>query len=259
MKRSITAFAALFLLLFASPEAEAVPFSNSYISFDAPADWKCKPFDVTWVCHSRLARKQKEALIVMMAKEAGVLDSLSHYETVLRKPVTIQGSRRGTWLKSKIFHVKTRLIRGHPWADGFHENSEAPGYYTRYLVTKCCDKSAMKLGIIITLSAHKNFYSKYANDFQKVISSLQISDINKTLKGMRLMGKGENLGGVSKYIDQVMAGEGGEAGAPAQGASQMSDSDLALVAAGGVLIVLILLLAGRRKKKKKKVGKTAKQ
>ena len=257
MTKWIPAFAALLSLLFA-PQAPAAPFSNSYIAFDAPSDWKCKPFDVTWVCHSRLARKQKEALIVMMAKEAGALDSLSHYETVLRQPMVIQGLRKGTFLKSKIFHVKTKLIRGHPWVEGFHENSEAPGYYTRYLVTKCCDKSAMKLGLIITLSAHKNFYSKYANDFQKVISSLQIADINQTLKSMKLMGKGENLGGVSKYIDQVMALEGGGAEPPPEASES---SDLFLLGAGVLIILTILLLsAGKRKKrgKKKKKGQAQK-
>ena len=256
MTRLIFVFAALFGLLSAPKKAPAAPFSNSYIAFDAPSDWKCKPFDVTWVCHSRLARKQKEALIVMMAKEAGALDSLSHYETVLRQPMVIQGLRKGTFLKSKIFHVKTKLIRGHPWVEGFHENSEAPGYYTRYLVTKCCDKSAMKLGIIITLSAHKNFYSKYANDFQKLISSLQIADINKTLKSMKLMGKGENLGGVSKYIEQVMALEGG--GAEAQHPEPSETGDLFLLGAGVLIVLILLFAAGRRKKsgKKKKRLKT---
>lgn len=231
--------------------AEGVVFNNSYISFEIPANWKCKPFDVTWVCHSRLARKKKEAIIILMAKEAGALDSLNHYSNMLKKPMTIRGLRKGSSIKSKVIHVKQKLVNGHPWVDGFHKNSKVPSYFTRYMITKCCDKSVMKLGIIVTLSAHENYYTKYANEFLKVTNSLKILDINKTLREMRTIGRGENLGNMSKYIEQVFASEENEVNPDKTGDSGLNSL---LILGGALLAVLILLFAllGRRKKKKRK-------
>lgn len=231
--------------------AEGVLFNNSYISFEIPANWKCKPFDVTWVCHSRLARKKKEAIIILMAKEAGALDSLNHYANMLKKPMTIRGLRKGSFIKSKVIHVKQKLVNGHPWVDGFHKNSKVPSYFTRYMVTKCCNKSVMKLGIIVTLSAHENYYTKYANEFLKVTNSLKILDINKTLREMRNISKGENLGSINKYIEQVLASEESEVNP-----DKSSDSGLnSLLILGGVLLSVLIflytLLSGRKKKKRK--------
>lgn len=232
--------------------AEGALFNNSYISFELPANWKCKPFDVTWVCHSRLARKKKEAIIILMAKEAGALDSLNHYSNMLKNPMIIKGLRKGSYLKSKVIHVKQKVVSGHPWIDSFHKNSKVPGYFTRYMVTKCCAKSAMKLGVIITLSAHENYYTKYANEFLKVTNSLKILDINKTLKEMRTISKGENLGNINKYIEQVLASETNETN-PNQ---KSSDSGLdSLILLGGVLFIALILLYALTNRKKKKFKK----
>ena len=232
--------------------AEGTLFNNSYISFELPANWKCKPFDVTWVCHSRLARKKKEAIIILMAKEAGTLDSLNHYSNMLKKPMVIKGLRKGSYLKSKVIHVKQKFVNAHPWIDGFHKNSKVPGYFTRYMVTKCCDKSAMKLGVIITLSAHENYYTKYANEFLKVTNSLKILDINKTLKEMRTIGKGENLGNINKYIEQVLASEASETNPNQKSDNSGLDSLLLL---GSVLFIVLILLYGLITRKKKKIKK----
>ena len=235
--------------------AEGVLFNNAYISFEIPANWKCKPFDVTWVCHSRLAQKKKEAIIILMAKEAGALDNLSHYASLLKKPMTIRGLKKGTFIKSKVIHVKQKLVNGQPWIDGFHKNSKIPGYFTRYMVTKCCSNSAMKLGIIVTLSAHENYYTKYANEFLKVTNSLKILDINETLKGMRGISKEENLGSINKYIEQVFAAEEASEINP----NQIGDSSLnLLLLLGGALLSILILLYILKKQRKQRNQKKRK-
>ena len=77
-------------------------------------------------------------------------------------------------------------------------------------MTKCCSGSAMKLGILVTLSAHEKHYTKYARDFLKIINSLRVMDINKTLKKMKSMGRGESIGSVGKYMEEVLDGGGEE-------------------------------------------------
>ena len=244
--------------MLASTSAFGVMFSNSYINFKIPAGWECKPFKVTWVCHSKLARKQKEAVIVMVAKEAGSLDTLNHYQMFLRNPRDVKQKGKGGVIKSKVVHVKQKILNGQPWVDGFHQESEVPKYFTRYVVTKCCDNSPVKLGILMTLSAQKDHYTKYANDFLKVISSLRVANLRKNFKSLNLAGKGESMGRVSQYIEEIVGGPGEEP-LPDEGAEavlfgmdgfSLSLSGLAL------LIVLILLLRIRRRKRQKRKKKS---
>ena len=256
-------FKKLFLasLLLISQAAFGGMFSNSYINFEVPKGWMCKPFKVTWVCHSKLARKQKEAVIVMVAKEAGPLDTLNHYQTFLRTPRDVKDRKRGI-IKSKTVHVKQKILNGQPWVDGFHQESEVPNYFTRYIVTKCCDNSPVKLGILMTLSAQKDHYTKYANDFLQVINSLRVANLRKNFKNLKLAGKGESMGRVSQYIEEIVAGGEGEEEFLDEGEEpvlfgmdgfSLSMSGLAL------LIVLILLLRIKKKKKQKKKERKARR
>ena len=187
-------------VLLTSLSASAELFNNSFISFEIPSNWKCKPFDVTWVCHSKLARKQKEAAIIMVAKEAGTLDTLTQYQSFLKNPRDVREKKTKRMMKSKVVHVKQKNINSQPWMDGLHKGSEVPAYFTRYMVTTCCNNSAMKLGILVTLSAKDTHYTKYANKFLKVINSLRVADINKTLKEMKSFGQRGRTWAISASI-----------------------------------------------------------
>ena len=250
-----TFFLSVFLMGFS---AQGAFFNNSYISFEIPTNWKCKPYDVTWVCHNKLARKQKEAIIIMVAKEAGALDTLAQYQSFLGNPRDVREKGKSSIIKSKVLHVKQKIINRHPWVDGLHKESEVPAYFTRYLVTKCCDNSAMKLGILVTLSAQENHYTKYANDFLKVINSLKVMDINKTLKEMKSFGKGENMGNMSKYIEEIISGAEDEINPQGEeilfGMDGLSLSIVGLL----LLIALALILRKRKKSKGKKTSKKEK-
>ena len=239
----------LFVLL-TTFSAQGKFFNNSYVSFEIPTNWSCKPYDVTWVCFNKLAQKQKEAVIIMVAKEAGVLDTLSQYQSFLKNKRDVLEKETKKIIKSKVLHVKQKLINSQPWVDSLHKESEVPHYFTRYLVTKCCNNSAMKLGMLVTLSAQENHYTKYANDFLKVINSLRVMDLNKTLKDMKSIGKGENMGNMSKYIEEIISGSEDEVNPEGKGVLFGLDG-LSLSILGLLLLVALALIIRKRKKSKK--------
>ena len=245
----------LFSLLLISQAAFGGMFSNSYINFEVPKGWMCKPFKVTWVCHSKLARKQKEAVIVMVAKEAGHLDTLNNYQTFLRKSREVKKGKK--IIQSRSVHVKQKILNGQPWVDGFHKESEVPNYFTRYIVTKCCDNSPVKLGILMTLSAQKDHYTKYANDFLQVINSLRVANLRKNFKNLKIAGKGESMGRVSQYIEEIVGGAGEEEFVDEGEEAVLFGMDSSSLTLSGLAVLIFLILLSRiiRKKKKKKKEK----
>lgn len=159
-------------------------FHNAYVSFELPDRWNCRVEETEWVCASQFA-DPREAIIVLTAKEVGPQDSLAAYEAHLKTPRTIT-TRKGAPLKSSVISVKSRRINDFDWMDGFHENSEVPHYYTRYLAT-----TKDKIAVLVTFSAHKRYYTKYSGDFFRSIQSLRVIATANTLpQGSGALGEG---------------------------------------------------------------------
>ena len=238
------------LILFTGCLAESRPFQNDYVSFELPENWKCKPFGTDWVCHSLHSNKRKEAMIILTAKETGSLDNLGEYEQFLKNPRTNK-TKTGKVFQSKVISPgKKVFLNNHPWVDGWHEGSEVPTYYTRYEVTVCCG-TAPKLAILVTLSAHKDHYTKYSKAFMRTIKSLKISpDINKALSKMRAMGTHESMGNIAAYmgdlIDEELEGEEETSG------GWMSDPVTLGGTAVGLLTVVGYLISRMRRKKRRR-------
>ena len=148
--------------------AEAKRFRNAYVSFDLPPNWNCKLEGAEWVCENDYSKKQKEAIIILTAKEVGPSDSLASYTTALQTPRILPG-KGGAPVKSKVIHVQQRTIANQLWVDGMHEGSEVSAYFTRYMAT-----IKDRIAILVTFSAHKEHFSKYANDFRQAIESLRV-------------------------------------------------------------------------------------
>lgn len=232
---------------------EAELFQNDYVSFELPENWKCKPFKTDWVCHSVHSNKRKEAMIILTAKEAGSLDNLTEYESFLSKPRTIKTKTGKTFQAKMISPGKKVILNSHPWVDGWFLGSEVPIYYTRYEVTVCCGATP-KLAILVTLSAHKERYSKYSQAFMKVVKSLRISpDINKALSKMRAMGTHESMGNIAAYMEDLIDGELDDEDASEEGLfADMDAATLGGLAAGlGALTYLIMRLRKKRQRRKK--------
>lgn len=156
-----------FILLFSTAEARV--FRNAYIAFELPETWKCNLEQTEWVCRSEAGKESKEAIIILTAKEVGPTDSFQQYEAHLNSPIPAP-SRTGAQTESKVvYKTKTVQINDHQWIDGLHLASEVGNYYTRYLAT-----IKDKIAILVTFSAHKDFYTKYSQDFFKAVMSLRV-------------------------------------------------------------------------------------
>lgn len=172
----------LLALLSTTPLAWGKLFRNAYVSFELPPNWNCKLEGAEWVCENDFSKKQKEAIIILTAKEVGPGDTLANYMTYLQGAKTLPG-KAGQPTKSKVINVQQRTIGNQLWIDGMHEGSEVSAYFTRYMAT-----IKDRIAILITFSAHKEHFAKYSNDFRVAIESLRV------VAGPDLLGGGANQG-----------------------------------------------------------------
>ena len=167
MKYSSFALLAVILLSFS---AHAKVFRNAYIAFEMPETWKCNLEQTEWVCRSEQNKESKEAIIILTAKEVGPTDSFPLYEAHLNTPITVATRAGAAGGESKIvYKSKNVQINDQTWIDSLHLGSEVPNYFTRYLAT-----IKDKIAILVTFSAHKQYYTKYSQDFFKAVMSLRV-------------------------------------------------------------------------------------
>jgi hypothetical protein len=187
MKKTLLAFSISFLFF---SSAEAKLFRNAYVQFELPDQWDCVIEGTEWVCSSRNKIDAKESIIILTAKEVGAQDSFQIYESYLKTPKQVQLAT-GKTILSTVKYVKNRKINDHPWVDSLHLGSEISGYYTRYLAT-----IKDKVAILVTLSAHQKYYTKYSDDYLKAVESLRVVvDRNAGMKALAPIKPGaESLG-----------------------------------------------------------------
>jgi len=236
------------LVLSATSVSYGKRFSTSYVSFELLNNWHCYPEGTEWICSNKMNRKKAtEAVIILTAKEKGPADNLPQYLKHLKTPREVLS--KGGKLKSKVFHTKQRQINNHLWVDGFHQGSEVPSYYSRYLIT-----TKDKMAVLVTYSAHKDQYQKYASDFAKSISSLRLHNTGK-FSGLggkgRTMGAGsfeDLLGGMIDPDEELAEGEEGEDSVG--GLADLLSNPIALAVAIGGAGLLSYLLFKRRKRRR---------
>src|SRR5437868_7904155 len=136
--------------------AHAKLFRNAYISFELPQSWNCNLEQTEWVCRSETTKESKEAIIILTAKEVGPTDSMQLYEQHLNTPITLALKTGGATESKIVYKAKTELINDQTWIDGLHLGSEVQNYFTRYLAT-----IKGRIAVMVTFSAHKQFYTKY--------------------------------------------------------------------------------------------------
>lgn len=174
----------LFLMVTFAHLASAKRFTNAYISFELPPNWNCRMEGAEWVCENEYAKKLKEAIIILTAKEIGPSDSIPAYMAHLQTPSQLN-DRSGALMKSKVIRVTQRTIGNQLWVDGLHESSEISAYFTRYLATV-----KDRISILLSFTAHKESFAKYSNDFQIAIESMRVVATKDLLND-----RAENLGG----------------------------------------------------------------
>jgi len=227
LKQKLILLTFVFLL---SPLAQAKLFRNAYVQFDLPPQWDCQMEGTEWVCSSKNKVDSKESIIILTAKEAGPQDTFSAYELFLKTPKVLKASS-GKDTKSVIKSVRQRKINDHPWVDALHLGSEIPGYYTRYLATV-----KDKLAILVTLSAHQKFYTKYSNDYFKAVESLRVVASKELFSPKDLppvRGAQEAIGGAINPVippPEDAPGSGGD--------SEPSSSDAIFIGLGIILLAV---------------------
>ncbi|MBK7890884.1 MAG: hypothetical protein IPJ84_08570 [Bdellovibrionales bacterium] len=244
-KHALFALALAVFSVATAPVASAKTFRNAYVSFDLADRWDCQLEQTEWVCRTQPGpNDNREAVIILTAKEVGPSDSLPAYEQHLKTPRTIP-SRTGQPIQSQIQKVESRMINQHVWIDGMHFASEIPNYYTRYLAT-----TKDKIAILVTFSAHKAHYAKYSNDFFRAIESLRVVATKNLMgnggsggsgvPGSGLLGSG-NSGGIG-FGDELP-----EEGSGSKGLDGATLGVLALaLIVGGIGLYMVL---GKKKKK----------
>ncbi len=172
--------------------AQAKQFKNAYISFEIPERWNCVLEATEWVCRSQDNNESKEAIIVLTAKEVGPSDSLQIYENHMKNPIKTT-TKTGDSVMSQVMSPPTqKKINNLLWVDGFHISSEIQNYYTRYIAT-----IKEKIAVLVTFSAHKEFYSKYSQDFFNAVNSLNVIATKNSLQDPSIQGAGGTLGPIS--------------------------------------------------------------
>lgn len=236
----------LFGLLLANP-IHAKLFRNAYVSFELPEEnWACILEQTEWICRSTESRSKKEAVIILTAKEVGPSDSIDFYVKHLG---VSQSTAFKVDPKSKskvVYPSKQVMINDHNWVDGLHLASELPFYYTRYLAT-----IKDQIAVLVTLSAHTEYYTRYSKDFFKTVQSLRVI-ATKNLLAQPELGpirpSGETLGGSLSGVvpnDMLSGGEIGDDPIGAGGSSTKS----ALLAVAIILAAIGAYLVFKGKKK----------
>ncbi len=234
-----------------SPLTFAKKFASQYCEFELPPGWECALEGTEWVCQSSNKDRQKEAIIILAAKIRGPQDSLEEYQAYLKATKTYKLPGGKTQV-SEPKVVESKNINNHQWVDALHMASEVPGFYTRYLATVKED-----LGIAVTLTVAKDFYSQYQSIFDKIVSTLRVFRQRPTVADLSLKKKEENLLEDTSFIPD--SGEKYGIGQKSKGGG----------GAGGLLgnplvLILVLVAAGGgfyyfKKKKKPSAGAPPKQ
>lgn len=223
--------------------AEGKLFRNAYISFELPTKWKCGLEATDWICVSEFYEKNREAMIVLTAKEVGPSDTLQAYIAQLNVARTLPDGK-GRPISSQVIGVKNRVINHSQWIDGMHLGSEVPGYYTRYLAT-----IKNNIGILVTFSAHKTHYTKYSQDFLKAIQSLQVVANKSMLNNKPLLTPRSANETYGAPIGQVLPTNMNSEAPPENSGSGKAGSTiigLSLLAVAGIYY----FLSSRRKKRR---------
>lgn len=219
--------------------AQAKQFKNAYISFEIPERWNCVLEATEWVCRSQETAESKEAIIVLTAKETGPSDSLQIYENHMKMPIKTT-TKTGETVMSQVVSAPTqKRLNDLLWVDGFHMSSEIQNYYTRYIAT-----IKEKIAVLVTFSAHKEFYTKYANDFFNAVNSLKVIATKNSLQDPSIQGPGGSLGAISTGQSPGM-----EIGGLDPGGSGKKSNKFMYIIGALVLGAIGLLLLMRMKKK----------
>lgn len=156
------------LVVLWSSAAWPATFHNQFVEFTLPAGWTCQLEDAEWVCQGTDPLNRREAIIVLAAKLKGDQDTLATYADYLKGPRRYSDPK-GQEIVSRVKFVRERQVNGYTWIDALHEDSEIPGFLTRYFATVRDD-----IGVLVTYSVRRDRYMARTPEFEAMVSSLKV-------------------------------------------------------------------------------------
>jgi hypothetical protein len=142
------------------------PFRTGFYEFDMAEGWTCDLVGTEYVC-SPAGKPPHAATVIIAAKFRSEADNLKDYEAHLRKPQKHALAGAGGAGESKINYVRRRTLGGREWVEALHLGSELPNFYTYYLAT-----ATAGLGILVTMSVHKDHEAEHAKSLVEMMSTL---------------------------------------------------------------------------------------
>jgi hypothetical protein len=142
-------------------------FLSSYFEFDLAPGWSCELDGTEYVCQPA-GKPPFPAIAIIAMKERNNQDRLEDYETHLRTPQLVT-MKNGETRMSEVRFVKRTSLGGKQWVEALHAGSELPNFLTYYLAT-----TTSALGILVTMSVHKDSVDKYRRQLDDMMSSLTV-------------------------------------------------------------------------------------
>ena len=146
-------------------------FRAGIFQLELAKGWWCELDGTEYVC-TPPGKPPHPAIAVIAMKERNNKDTLDAYEEHLRQPqpaATRDGETARAGALSEIRFVRRRAIGSHSWVEALHSGSEVPNFDTYYLGT-----TTAMIGILVTLSVHKDHSAEYIDRLNQMIETLEI-------------------------------------------------------------------------------------
>jgi hypothetical protein len=143
-------------------------FRAAPFDFELAHGWWCERDGTEYVC-SPPGKPPHAAIAVIAMKERGDSDNLAAYEEHLKQAQRPGATDNNTSEMSQVRQIGRRSLAGHEWVEALHAGSEIPNYDTYYLAT-----TTSHLGILVTMSVHKDRTAKYIGELRDMMETLNI-------------------------------------------------------------------------------------
>jgi hypothetical protein len=140
-------------------------FRTAAFELELAPGWWCELDGTEYVC-SPPGKPPHSAIAIVAMKERNDKDTLAAYEDHLRQMGAGTNSRREVQ-SSEVGRVYRRTLGTREWVVALHAGSEIPNYDTYYLAT-----ATSYLGILVTLSVHKDYSAHYIAQMNRMMETL---------------------------------------------------------------------------------------
>jgi hypothetical protein len=144
------------------------PFRAGSFEFDLAPGWWCEREGGEYVC-TPPDPPPRAAIAIIAIKERNDRDNLQQYEEHLSRPLTPAADSNRVSGPSRIRYVRRRMLGATQWVEALHIGSEVPNYDTYYLGT-----TTSHLGILVTMSVHKDHEAEYVKQLNEMMSTLHV-------------------------------------------------------------------------------------